>query len=283
MVRKFFHSYRALALVLVLLLGYAWQIEPRLLTVRRLVIRDPVLARAWPGLTIVHLTDPHIAREGGREARLLSRIREIKPDLILLSGDYRQWGSSPGPAQHFLAQLAAPLGVYGVLGDSDQDQGPAGCGYCHPDGQYHTRRATPVLLRNELRSLPWRGGRIAVVGIEPYGGLPWLPTLQEATATATRRGAPLLVLSHQSRPWQSAPLPAHSLWLAGDTHGGQIRLPGWVWTRIPYKPDPAHMAGLYDNGRGGWLLVNRGIGQTAWFPFRLGVVPEICVITFAEN
>lgn len=278
--QKIFRSYWPLVLALILLIGYAWQVEPRLLTVRRLVIEDSAMARAWPGLTIVHLSDTHIEREGGREARLLAMIREIKPDLILMSGDYRQWGAAPGPAQHFLAQLSAPLGVYGVLGNSDQDHSPRGCAFCHPGGRYGERLSHPVILRNELRSLPWRGGRVAVAGIElDETGQAWLQTVRQAKANVGDE--PLLILCHQSTWWQNAPLPDHSLWLAGDTHGGQVRLPAWLWTMLPYKPDPAHMAGLYGNGKGGWLLVNRGVGQTAGFPFRLGVVPEICVITFA--
>lgn len=280
--RTFLSSYRPWCLALILLFAYAWQVEPRLLTTRRLLVRDRALARAWPGLTIVHLSDTHIEEVGSREARLLARIREIKPDLILMSGDYRQWAVPPGPAQHFLAQLSAPLGVYGVLGDSDQDLGPQGCAYCHPNGQYDQRLTNPVLLQDELRSLPWRGGRIHVLGIEPEeAGSAWRQTVQQVKEQVGRE--PLLILCHQSKPWQDFPLPPHSLWLAGDTHGGQIRLPEWLWRLIPYKPDPAHMAGLYGNGKGGWLLVNQGVGLTARFPFRLGVMPEICVITFAED
>ena len=40
------------------------------------------------------------------------------------------------------------------------------------------------------------------------------------------------------------------------------------------------MGGLYGNSQGGWLLVSRGIGETAWMPLRIGVPPEIDVITF---
>ena len=276
-----FRSYHFLILALTLLIGYAWQVEPRLLHVREVVIRDDAMAQAWQGLTIVHLSDIHIEREGDREARLLAWIKELQPDLILMSGDYRQWGRSPVPAQHFLSQLEAPLGVYGVLGDSDASVSREGCAYCHPGEQYGERVTHPVILRNERRSLPWHGGEISLVGIDvgEEGG-EWLKAMQ---AEAEQPGAPLLVLNHGSAPWSASPLAMHSLWLVGDTHGGQILLPKWLWRFIPYKPDPRHMAGLYTNGAGSWLLVNRGVGQTAWFPFRFGVLPEICVITFTPT
>lgn len=268
-----------MGLALLVLLGYAGLIEPNRLTVQRVVIKDPILAQAWPGLTIVHLADTHIAQEGAKEARLLVQIKALAPDLILMSGDYRQWSQEPRAAQHFLAQLAAPLGVYGVLGDADQVQGPNDCAYCHPGDRYAERLTSPLILKNELRQLDWRGKAITVAGIEAdEAGRAWLKEL-EAKAAADH--TPLLILSHQSTAWNEHPLAAHSLWLSGDTHGGQIRMPDWFWRLLHSKPDPAHLGGLYDNGQGGWLLVNRGIGQTLRFPFRLGVPPELLVITFA--
>jgi len=279
--RNSLRPYGLLALAIALLIGYAWRIEPNRLVVRRLVIRDTVLARSWPGLTILHLSDLHIEREGGREARLLARVKDLKPDLILMSGDYRQWAVSPKAAQHFLTRLAAPLGVYGVLGDADQVQSREGCAYCHPGVRYDERLSRPLILQNERRELAWRGRKVAVAGVDADEA--GMMRLKELERKAAQDHEPLLILSHQSRPWLEYPLAAHSLWLSGDTHGGQIILPDWFWRMVPYKPDPAHMAGLYGNGQGGWLLVNRGVGQTAWFPFRLGVPPEVVLITFAEE
>jgi len=269
-------------LSLLLVLAYAWLLEPNRLRLERVEIKDRVLAQAWPGLKIVHLSDTHIAREGSKEARLLAQIAELAPDLILLSGDYRQWGKRPGPAQHFLAQLSAPLGVYGVLGDADQVQGREDCAYCHPGERYAERLTRPVILRNELRRLDWQGKPVTVVGVDAdEAGLAWRKQLQQASGAADQ--TPLLILSHQSKAWGETPLAAHSLWLSGDTHGGQVLMPDSFWKLIGYKPDTDHMGGLYGDGQGSWLLVNRGIGQTARFPFRLGVPPELLVITFVEQ
>ncbi len=274
--RKIFRLRYLFPLLSLLAVLYGWQVEPRLLTVQRVLIRDSVLAKAWPGLTIVQISDLHLTREGPYQERLLAKINRLKPDLILMTGDYKQWLKPPGPAQRFLSRLSAPLGVYGVLGDADQSQDQAYCAYCHPGDDYHSRLTHPVILQNEIRTLPWRGGTITVAGAD-FGaeGDQWLAGLEAAPDSG-----PMLVLSHQSKPWNDLPPGRHLLWLSGDTHGGQIRLPAWFWRLFPYKPDPAHMGGLYGNGRGGWLLVNRGIGETAWMPIRIGVPPEIDVITF---
>lgn len=278
--RKSVRPSNLLVLFLLLVIGYAWMIEPNILIVQRIVIKDSILARAWPGLKVVHLSDTHIELEGAKEARLLARINGLDPDLILMSGDFRQWGKSSKPAQRFLAKLSAPLGVYGVLGDADQVQGRNDCGYCHPGERYAERLTHPVILKNELRQLDWRGRTVTVVGVDAdEAGMSWLKKLQ---ASSCQDHEPLMILSHYSKAWRENLLAPHSLWLSGDTHGGQIFMPDWIWKMFHYKPDTAHMGGLYNNGQGGWLLVNRGIGQTSWFPFRLGVPPELVVITFVE-
>lgn len=272
-----------LVMTLMLLVGYAWLVEPNRLVIRRVEIRDSVLARAWPGLTLVHLSDTHIKTMGGREFKLLSTINDLKPDLIVMSGDFKQWLTDPGPAQQFLSQLSAPLGVYGVLGDADQTiNSPKGCAFCHPEGRYGQRLTHPIILQNELKRVPFQGGVIDIAGVEfdEEGSSQLLGRLQ---AKASGDPEPLLILSHRSDQWHDTPLPVHSLWLSGDTHGGQMWMPDWVWRLISYKPDPWHKGGVYDNGKGGWLIVNRGIGMTARFPFRFGVPPELVVITFAAS
>ena len=45
------------------------------------------------------------------------------PDLIVLGGDYVTWGDRDyvGPSAEALAPLAAPHGVFGILGNHDDD------------------------------------------------------------------------------------------------------------------------------------------------------------------
>ncbi len=95
-----------------------------------------------------------------------------------------------------------------------------------------------------------------------------------------QRGHPILVLSHFSKEWAEIATKRPVLWLSGDTHGGQILLPDLFWKIARIKPDPAHMAGLFRAGPHKWLYVNSGIGMTKNLPLRIGVPPEITLITF---
>lgn len=62
------------------------------------------------------------------------------------------------------------------------------------------------------------------------------------------------------------------LTLSGHTHSAQIKFFGWTPAKWSFK----EIAGRYDNGDQ-TLYINVGIGCTA--PFRLGVNPEVTVIT----
>ena len=264
---------------------YARYIEPFAVEVRRCVIPDPLLAKAWGEIRIVQLSDLHIGKLGRREREVLDKLAKIAPDLIIVTGDLTQWGKRPEKALHFIEKLKAPLGVYGVLGDADLAAGRYRCRFCHPRNDYHEIISAPLLLRDETRklSLDPAGRSLFLVGLGPSPD----PETREHFTRLVRdlpKKTPLLVLSHFSRAW--AKLCADSdrpmLWLSGDTHGGQVRLPTWIWKILRIKPDPEHMAGLFHQpGRHHqWLYVNRGLGTTAGFPLRLGVRPEITVFSF---
>src|SRR5207245_6240010 len=50
-------------------------------------------------------------------------LMSARPDLIVLGGDYVTWGDREyvGPSAEALAPLSAPHGVFGILGNHDDD------------------------------------------------------------------------------------------------------------------------------------------------------------------
>ncbi len=58
---------------------------------------------------------------------------------------------------------------------------------------------------------------------------------------------PAIVLSHISLVYNSINKDKDVLVLTGDTHGGQIFLPEFIWKIIKRKPDVEHKYGLYQN------------------------------------
>ncbi len=278
-----------LTLVAISIFAYAYFIEPFNIQVRRVNIPDLELHRQWGDIKIAQLSDLHITRIGRREKSVLKKLKYLKPDLIVVTGDSAQWNSRPENALIFLKKLKAPLGVYCVMGDADFSSARYHCIFCHPGGDIHKIRENPIFLRDRTVKISlgdkvnYRHLTLSGIAVEND----WLPD-QDYTKQIWRndnKQKALLILSHFSKKW--TPFTAHThqplLWLAGDTHGGQIWLPDSIWKIIKFKPDALHMAGLYQNNRHQYLYVNRGIGTTENFPFRFGVRPEITIISFSEE
>ncbi len=267
-----------------LLAGYGYFVEPGNLKVEQVVIPDGYLHQAWGDARIVQLSDLHIDKIGQRDKRVLQLMEDIKPDLIVITGDMAQWNTDPQVALQFLQRLQAPLGVYGILGDSDISSGRRYCIFCHSGGNVHQLRQHPRLLKNSSVEItvPATGKKVIIAGVFPTdadagAGLSALTDLLGQTAE------PVLLLDHFSEGWQQIRHNGPLLWLAGDTHGGQIDLPDFIWRMFHLVDYPQYMSGLFSGGGHKWLYVSRGIGTVSYFPFRIGVPPEITVISFKDK
>ncbi len=278
-----------LTLAVISIIAYAYFIEPYNIQVRRVNIHDSELHKQWGDIRIAQLSDLHITKIGRRERSVLKKLEYLKPDLIVVTGDSAQWNMRPENALIFLEKLRAPLGVYCVMGDADFSSARYHCIFCHPGGNVHKQRENPMFLRDRTIEIDLgkkiNHRRLTISGIAAEND--WHPD-QDYTEEVWEKGnelQALLILGHFSKKW--TPLTTRTrrplLWLAGDTHGGQIWLPDFIWKIIKFKPDALHMAGLFQNNQHQYLYVNRGIGTTENFPFRFGVRPEVTIISFSEE
>lgn len=262
------------------ILLYASVFEPRRVRLTRIEVRAGALARVLSGRTVALLGDLHFGPVGEPVADdALRTLRDLRPDLILLTGDYVAWGSRSEAYEHafdFLARLKAPLGVYAVLGDADRTFSRKSCEFCHPAGSGDpVTRHEVVFFGDESRVIGLPQGSLRIAGVDPDLSRPAGERLRALLAG----DMPTILLSHSSVVYREIDPSKEVLTLAGDTHGGQIRMPGWFWRQIRFKPDPEHVHGYFKDGRKS-LFVTRGVG-TSHVRFRLGAPPEIAVLEFA--
>ena len=269
--------------------AYAFFIEPFNIQVRHINIPDAELHKQWGDIKIAQLSDLHITEIGRREKSVLEKLTEIEPDLIVVTGDSAQWNRRPENAVKYLESLKAPLGVYCVMGDADFSSCRYHCIFCHPGMDFHKQREKPYFLRDttieiDLKQKP-DSRRLTIAGVASERDWGSDQGYADKIGDTDKELKALLILGHFSKKWATLTTKTKRplLWLAGDTHGGQIWLPDFIWRILKFKPDAVHMAGLYQGNKHQWLYVNRGIGTTAGFPFRLGVRPEITVLTFNEK
>jgi predicted MPP superfamily phosphohydrolase len=238
-----------------LLVIYAFWIEPHRLTVTHQTLHTSKLARDGPPLRLLHLGDLHMERVTGRERELIRLTRELKPDVIVFTGDFLNLSNIHDPVaweecRSVLRELAAPLGVFAVTGSPAVDQ---------DEVVPRVLDGMPLhWLRDERVTLRYRGRRYELVGLA-CTHKPFLdaPRLAEILAGGTPNVTILLYHSPDLAP-DAARLGA-DLQLSGHTHGGQVRLPfyGTLYAGSLYGK-------RFESGRylidGLTLYVTRGIG-----------------------
>ncbi len=242
------------------------------------ITRQSLGLRQWPaafeGLKVAFLTDLHCGALTPLSfvARVVAETNRLKPDLILLGGDYVTKGTDyVRPVVELLAKLQAPLGVYSVLGNHD-------C-LAAPDMITSAlKQAGIVDVNNGGRWLTSGRDRIRIAGV---GDL-WedKQDLQAALSGATADDA-VILLSHNPDYAMQLHDPRVRLVLSGHTHGGQICLPkiGAVLTNSNYGQRLVSGLVEFDTFK---LYTSRGLG-TVVVPMRYRCPPEITLLTLSNR
>jgi predicted MPP superfamily phosphohydrolase len=264
------------------------------------VARYAITPPQWPAgfklriavVADLHACDPWMSLE--RIEGIVERTNALNADIIVMLGDYvagHRHVTRYIPASEWapvLAGLKAPLGVHAILGNHDwwedktvqrEGQGltvarraleAAGIPVYENDAQRLTKDGRPFWLAglgDQLAYLPARrvrpGRRIGVDDLA-------------ATLTKVTDDAPVILLAHE--PDVAMRVPARvALQLSGHTHGGQVRLFGWSPV-VPTRYDKF----AYGHSRVNCdVIVSGGLGCSI-MPFRLGVPPEIVLVTLGE-
>ena len=247
--------------------AYGFFDERRQLAVSRQAVDVTGLSPALDGLRIGFLTDVHCSRwmppEDVRHAAL--RLRDEHPDLIVLGGDYVTWGdrSHVRPSAEALAVLSAPHGVFGILGNHDDDRDmPAAL----------TARGV-TMLKDARTRVTIRGERVDLVGIRFW-------TKRQVDIAPLMRGTShnTILLAHDPRRLAEAAALKIPLVLSGHTHGGQVVLP--LVGPVAAQKFPV-VAGIGSRDRT-TMFVSKGIG-TVYVPVRINCKPEIAVLTLRST
>ena len=114
----------ALALLIVMLVGYGMTQGFSSLEVRQVEFVSSELPEAFDGYRIVQFTDAHVGTMTGSRAELLRRlvdtIRRQHADAIVFTGDLQNIQPDElTAAKGMLSQLHAPDGVFTILGNHD--------------------------------------------------------------------------------------------------------------------------------------------------------------------
>lgn len=245
------------------------------------------IPKAFDNFRIVHISDLHLSTFDDSPERFKTFIDEINshcPDLVCFTGDMVTIGRSEAePYTDILKNISAEYGVLSVLGNHDfmiygfnaeNDREKA----VDDLARYQREVLGWNLLRNEHAVIEAEdGSKMTFLGVDNANfGNQGFRTIHMGDLKKAMEGTDgfRILLSHDPSHWSAEVVPDTDipLTLSGHTHSAQIKVFGWS----PAKWSFVETAGRYDNGDQ-TLYINVGLGCTA--PFRLGVNPEVTVIT----
>jgi len=233
----------------------AFYIEPFNLRVTHLELPSPSFVDGHP-FRILQISDMHVEYTTPRELSLVERVNRLKPDLIVLTGDYANIDflrdiQTQKDTRQLLSHLHAPYGVYAVIGSPSVDQ-PAVI------EAVFSGLENVTLLEDEVRPVTWTGGELYLIGITNRGLNRDGSVLTELKRTIPEEAYTVL-LYHSPDLISAAVENQIDLYLAGHTHGGQVRVP-FYGALITFSA----FGKQYEMGRylvdGTTLYVTRGVG-----------------------
>ena len=262
----------------VALLYWGTVVEPSRLWLTGLEIEVEGLPAGSPPIRLLHVTDLHVERMSTREEALLALVHKVRPDAILVTGDYVNLSYNGDAETHaqvrdLLGRLDAPYGVYATLGSPPVDLRE------HVPGLFEK---LPVhLLRDEWVTVDFEDGRrLALLGVEcthhlEKDGANLDRLVREAPGEVAR-----VLLYHSPELMPQATEHGVDVYLCGHTHGGQVRLPGYGALITSSQLKRAYVMGHYRRGLT-HLYVSRGIGFEGLSAPRVRFLapPEVTLVT----
>ena len=264
----------AFTLTLIILIVDALVLEPYAVfySITRLSISDSRIPEGSV-IRIVQLSDLHIHGYGFREEHVLNAVESLKPDILVLTGDYIESSRDLPFFEKFLVELHQRVGdkpVIAILGNWDYWS-------LVPDiVSSLIRRIGGIVLIDNYTIVSIRGVRIVFVGLKSSTGTGSEPDYQ--VLSEINYNLPVILLAHEPltgyRAVEEVGGGKLALVLAGHCHGGQVKA-------LFYPLFLPEGCGRYYEGEyslnGTIMYVSRGIGTTL-LPIRFMSWPEIVVI-----
>lgn len=265
--KKYIKSAIVLLIVIVLLLFCNFQNKH--LETTHYTYETEQLGVDLDGYRIVQISDLHNAKFGKSNQKLVDRIRECDPDMIVLTGDLVDSNhTNVDRAVQFVDEIVKICPVYYVTGNHE---------YWLDTYEYEKlmdglASAGVVILDDQVVEISRGDAKFRLVGLDEK-------SLADGTLEALLSDEKELtvVLAHEPQYLARYAGTGVDLVLSGHAHGGQFRLPfvgGIVAPDQGFLPE--YTAGeYYMNGTE--MIVSRGLGNSV-IPVRLFNYPEIVCV-----
>lgn len=275
-----------------LCVAYGVLIESRWYRIKR--YRLNILPAGSRGsLTLLHLSDLHFVSRDRKKAAFLAGLP--RTDITVVTGDFL---AEPQAVETAVAALRPVRGIqasYFVLGSNDYYV-PAPLNYfsyfkrsrkphrgargrsAELIGQLQADGWTPLI--NERLDAQWNGVSAEVCGLDD----PHIhrDDLRAAPRRTAAQGSFGLAIAHSPEPSPELAALGYDLVVAGHTHGGQVRMPGYG-ALVNNSLLPRRISrGLLRLGPT-YVHISPGMGTSKYAPFRFFCRPEATILELGQR
>lgn len=258
-------------------------------------IKSSKIPEEFNGYTIVQISDLHNTKFGKNQARLIKRIEQNKPNIIVITGDlvYKRSENIEkeiSDVTEFINNIVKIAPVYFVTGNHDIQVGKK---YASKIKENLANAGVTLLEENSVK-LNFKGKHINLAGIndlemylkdyndEYIKSEKGMKEIDEEIVNDCLAKIKLddsefnVLLSHKPQFVEIYAKYKYDLVFAGHAHGGQIRLPFIGPLVAPGQGlFPKYASGLHtcENTK---IIISRGLGKSK-IPFRFLNDPELVV------
>ena len=273
--RAIFYAWMLFAVLLGMIIWTVW--GNTALMVSTVDVSGSRIPGAFDGLRIAQVSDLHNAVFGKDHAKLIHKLSECEPDIIVITGDLVDAERTDLDAALDFAKGAVEI--------ADT--------YCLPQyGELQTalERIGVIVLDDVSMQLEYHGERVMLIGLSDPDFTRKRDILGEVSAMADAKLRELMgeedsytiLLSHRPELFETYVSCGVDLVFSGHAHGGQFRLPFVGGLIAPNQGlFPKYDSGLYVDG-GTSMVVSRGIGNSI-IPFRFNNRPEIVLLVLHSD
>jgi predicted MPP superfamily phosphohydrolase len=256
----------------------------------------PILPKGSPELRVLHFSDLHLTPRRKREIEDIRSWAELKPDLVISTGDFLGHKDAINTALYALEPLLNLPGLY-VFGSNDY-YGPR---FKNPLSYLKKDDGTRILgekLKTEdldarLQARGWKNLNTAKLKLEVKGIVIEARGTDDAhlelddysVVSGVREKSVDLSIGVTHAPYKriidAMATDKLDLIFAGHTHGGQVRIPWFGGTRsLTTNCDLPNWRsrGLTKFGREPYLHVSAGMGENKFFPIRILCASEVSLL-----
>lgn len=241
------------------------------ITVSNYEYKSDKINKTLDGYKIVQISDLHNKQFGKEQSRLLSEIKALSPDIIVITGDIVDCRHTDiKPAFDFVTGAVKIAPVYYVSGNHEELLSE----YDAKNLKDGIKQAGAEVLINRALFIEHGGENFYILGVKDGSET---NDLKQLLYTLSCPQSLKILLSHKPQYIESYSENGIDLVFSGHAHGGQARLPFIGGLIAPEQGlFPKYSAGEYVLGDTA-MIVSRGLGNSI-IPVRVFNRPDIVVV-----